>query len=281
MTDYTEIEQARAKAHAKHGDNSIEGIDAADPRWLSILVEEIGEVSHELTYDATGSLRAELIDVLAVASAWLDALDGRAPGASSAARLLLEIVTRIDEARYVNEARYDEDTSSPWANTDVLELLAHLRQPYTEGGATAKAEHSTETVAEQRTTTVREDEQKCVPSTEHIRAVYAAQHGDILAEEHGREFDRWLTTHDAEVTDLSELGRRYALRAADGYRRMRETAYLEADRLRDAIRAAPHDEECEFGELDPRSYTGTGVTTQPLLPCTCWKVDALDPERST
>lgn len=136
MTDYTEIEQARAKAHAKHGGNSIEGIDAADPRWLSILVEEIGEVSHELTYDATGSLRAELIDVLAVASAWLDALDGRAPGTPSAARVLLEIVTRIDEARYVNDARYDEDTSSPWANTDVLELLAHLRQPYTEGGAT-------------------------------------------------------------------------------------------------------------------------------------------------
>ena len=39
----------------------------------------------------------------------------------------------------------------------------------------------------------------CTPSTEHVRAVYAAQHGAILADEHGREFDRWLAQHDAEV----------------------------------------------------------------------------------
>jgi hypothetical protein len=98
MTDWTEIEQARAKAHAKHGQNSIEGITAADPRWLSILSEEggetseatllawnallqarIGRIAHEQTYDATGSLRGEIVDVLAVASAWLDALDGAPP----------------------------------------------------------------------------------------------------------------------------------------------------------------------------------------------------------
>lgn len=97
MTDWTEIEQARAKAHAKHGENSIEGITADDPRWLSILTEEggetseaallawnallqarIGRVAHEQTYDATGDLRGELVDVLAVASAWLDALDAGA-----------------------------------------------------------------------------------------------------------------------------------------------------------------------------------------------------------
>lgn len=97
MTDWTEIEQARAKAHAKHGENSIEGMTADDPRWLSVLAEEGGEVSeatllawnallqarigrvaHEQTYDATGDLRGELVDVLAVASAWLDALDAGA-----------------------------------------------------------------------------------------------------------------------------------------------------------------------------------------------------------
>lgn len=38
----------------------------------------------------------------------------------------------------------------------------------------------------------------CTPSTEHVRAVYAAQHGAIMADEHGREFDRWLTEHDDE-----------------------------------------------------------------------------------
>ncbi|MGN8049567.1 WDGH domain-containing protein [Curtobacterium sp. 22159] len=158
MTDWTEIEQARAKAHAKHGDNSIEGITADDPRWLSILAEEggetseatllawnallqarLGRVAHEQTYDATGSLRGELIDVLAVASAWLDALDGRTT-MPTAAGVLHEIVTRIDEARYANG-----ETTSPWGNTDVRELLAHLRQPFTEGGETSVAgdEHHT------------------------------------------------------------------------------------------------------------------------------------------
>ncbi|GAA3330621.1 hypothetical protein HP467_07335 [Curtobacterium albidum] len=38
----------------------------------------------------------------------------------------------------------------------------------------------------------------CTPSTEHVRAVYAAQHGAILTDEHGREFDRWLEQHDRE-----------------------------------------------------------------------------------
>ena len=72
---WREIMRAREKADVKHGENSIEQLAADSPRWLSILVEEVGEVAHELTYDATGSLRAELIDVLSVASAWLAALD--------------------------------------------------------------------------------------------------------------------------------------------------------------------------------------------------------------
>lgn len=72
-----EVRAARQKAHAKHGANSIEGIAADDSRWLSILVEEVGEASHELTYDATGSLRAELIDVITVATAWVAVLDAQ------------------------------------------------------------------------------------------------------------------------------------------------------------------------------------------------------------
>ena len=81
---WTEVQEARANAHAKHGDHSIEAIDPTDHRWLSILVEEIGETAHELTYDATGSLRAELIDVLSVASAWVDAIDRSARGSARA-----------------------------------------------------------------------------------------------------------------------------------------------------------------------------------------------------
>lgn len=61
-------------------------------------------------------------------------LDER-PAQPSVAGVLHEVVTRIDEARYANG-----DGGSPWDNTDVLGLLAHLRQPYTEGGATAEVE---------------------------------------------------------------------------------------------------------------------------------------------
>lgn len=71
----TEVGQARWRAHAKHGAKSIEVIAPTDPRWLSILVEEVGEVAHELTYDADGSIRAELVDVLTVATAWIAAID--------------------------------------------------------------------------------------------------------------------------------------------------------------------------------------------------------------
>ena len=49
---WVEILTGRAKAHQKHGANSIEAIPADDPRWLSILVEEIGEVAHAMTYDS-------------------------------------------------------------------------------------------------------------------------------------------------------------------------------------------------------------------------------------
>lgn len=75
MSVYEEVRAARASAQAKHGPNGIEGIRAADHGWLAILTEEVGEVAHELTYDATGDLRAELVQVAAVATAWVDAID--------------------------------------------------------------------------------------------------------------------------------------------------------------------------------------------------------------
>jgi hypothetical protein len=61
-------------------------------------------------------------------------LDER-PSVPTAAGVLHEVITRIDEARYANGS-----TASPWGNADVLGLLAHLRQPYTEGGAVAAPE---------------------------------------------------------------------------------------------------------------------------------------------
>jgi NTP pyrophosphatase (non-canonical NTP hydrolase) len=71
-----EVRAARAAAHAKHGANSIEAQASDSPHWLPILIEEVGEVASALTYDKNpDSLRAELIDVLAVAAAWLDSID--------------------------------------------------------------------------------------------------------------------------------------------------------------------------------------------------------------
>lgn len=73
---YREVLAARRAAHAKHGDNSIEVEPANSPRWLPILVEEIGEVANTLTYDGDRTqTRHELIDVIAVAAAWVDRLD--------------------------------------------------------------------------------------------------------------------------------------------------------------------------------------------------------------
>ncbi|WP_327639563.1 hypothetical protein OHB24_14705 [Kribbella sp. NBC_00482] len=73
-----EATRARAKAHAKHGDNSIESLAADSPHWLPVLVEEVGEVANTLTYDGPDlETRAELMDVLAVVTAWIDAIDTR------------------------------------------------------------------------------------------------------------------------------------------------------------------------------------------------------------
>lgn len=77
---WTEILQARRAAHAKHGDQSIEMLPPDRiGAWLAILVEEIGELARSLTYDGNGDPRAELVDVLAVASAWVAAMDQRPP----------------------------------------------------------------------------------------------------------------------------------------------------------------------------------------------------------
>ena len=77
-TWHADVQAARARAHAKHGHTeggSMEQMTPDRPAWLAILGEEYGEVCRALTYDGTSDLRAELIDVLSVASAWVDAID--------------------------------------------------------------------------------------------------------------------------------------------------------------------------------------------------------------
>lgn len=82
---YADVHRERIRAHTKHGANGNSREDASftDPEWLPILMEELGEAAHVLTYDAwppAGStqsqeLRKELIQVAAMACAWIAAID--------------------------------------------------------------------------------------------------------------------------------------------------------------------------------------------------------------
>jgi NTP pyrophosphatase (non-canonical NTP hydrolase) len=80
---YQEVHAERVRAHTKHGalGNSREDAGWTNAEWLPILMEEVGEVAHELTYDAGAfahrhaNLRKELIQVAAMACAWVDAID--------------------------------------------------------------------------------------------------------------------------------------------------------------------------------------------------------------
>jgi NTP pyrophosphatase (non-canonical NTP hydrolase) len=79
-TVYEDIHNERVSAHAKHGANGNSREDAMwdNDEWLPILVEELGEAAHALTYDADGDisdLRNELVQLAAMTAAWIDAID--------------------------------------------------------------------------------------------------------------------------------------------------------------------------------------------------------------
>lgn len=94
---WAEIVAERARAHAKHGATSMESCDPLADRRLRVLTEEVGEVARVLNdrehglgdlaysgrYDvieriAMRDLRAELVQVAAMAVAWIAAVDGEA-----------------------------------------------------------------------------------------------------------------------------------------------------------------------------------------------------------
>lgn len=84
---YTDVHIERIRAHAKHGNNSIEHKDFEDAAWLPILLEELGEVSRELNEARHGNrsdsnqltmLKAELIQLAAMTCAWIAAIDREA-----------------------------------------------------------------------------------------------------------------------------------------------------------------------------------------------------------
>lgn len=83
---YAAFQAERIRAHAKHDTNggSMERKRWDDPAWLPVLVEEVGEVAralceyrHLARNDDTlrEQLESELIQVGAMVSAWVDALN--------------------------------------------------------------------------------------------------------------------------------------------------------------------------------------------------------------
>ncbi len=75
---YDEVHRERIRAHAKHSKSgeSIEQLPANHSIWLAVLTEEVGEVANALIeHDRTDAhVREELVQVAAVACAWIEAL---------------------------------------------------------------------------------------------------------------------------------------------------------------------------------------------------------------
>lgn len=81
----TAIQAEATRAHIRHADHSMLSPAYTSGQRLAILVEEVGEVAHELTYDAGGpgvgegrrdELVRELIQVAAMAASWVEMLEG-------------------------------------------------------------------------------------------------------------------------------------------------------------------------------------------------------------
>lgn len=79
------IQVEATRAHLHHGEHSMLSTAYTNAQRLAILVEEVGEVAHELTYDAGGpgvgegrqdELVRELVQVAAMAASWIEYLEG-------------------------------------------------------------------------------------------------------------------------------------------------------------------------------------------------------------
>jgi len=79
------VQAEATSAHLRHGVHSMLGPAYTSGQRLAILMEEVGEVAHELTYDAGGPgvgegdperLVRELVQVAAMALSWVEAIEG-------------------------------------------------------------------------------------------------------------------------------------------------------------------------------------------------------------
>lgn len=75
-----DVAEERVRQEAKWGDQSLAWIDDSGVA-LSVLVEEVGEVAKSLLEEPIRLTREELVQVAAVATAWVEAID-RHRGAS-------------------------------------------------------------------------------------------------------------------------------------------------------------------------------------------------------
>lgn len=79
----TAIQAEATRAHLRHRQQSMLGPHRTNGDRLAILVEEVGEVARELTYDHGGphgrraELVKELIQVAAMAASWVEYLESR------------------------------------------------------------------------------------------------------------------------------------------------------------------------------------------------------------
>ncbi len=80
---YTSVHNERIRADNKHGEYSAERMAWDNPRWLPVVTEELGEVARVIneydlnninTPEKCAKLIEELIQVAAMACAWVDAL---------------------------------------------------------------------------------------------------------------------------------------------------------------------------------------------------------------
>lgn len=81
------IQAEATRAYLRHGDNSMLGSKYTSGDRFAILVEEVSEVAHELTYDQDGDrdkLVKELIQVAAMAATWVEFLEGGGARAAQA-----------------------------------------------------------------------------------------------------------------------------------------------------------------------------------------------------
>lgn len=70
---FSEILEERGRQDRKWGEQNHQ-----DMRWMTILTEEVGEVAKEILEGEITKTRAELVQVAAVAVAWLECIDRRA-----------------------------------------------------------------------------------------------------------------------------------------------------------------------------------------------------------